>query len=200
MRGFRKGLSDEERRAYDRHARKVASAITQWKDAAGRAVPAPKGLVNQVRLGAWEAPRISALMEREMRESARLFHEEGHDVWLDSRVRKISLARCLLELVDKMRSAAVKSNNSALILGVNSLQSKMVWLMDDSYFIKGEEQIIDGVLDLHPDLVACGRLTGVEVPGIHRMMDRHRIDTASTIGDYAVELDEAARARELAAQ
>lgn len=200
MRRFRRGLTEEGRRAYNDHTRSVASAVGQWKRAAENAVPASREMMNEARIGAWEAPRIKNLMENEMRESARLFHEDGHDLEVDSRVRKISLARCLLEIVDNMRAAAIESRNSTLVMGVTSLESKMLWLMDDSYFMKNEEHIIGDVLDLQPDLVACGTLTGVKVPGLREMMDTHRIDTASTIGDYAVELDNAARARERAAQ
>lgn len=177
------------------HARSVASAVSDWKQAAENAVSASRRMVDDARLGAWEAPRIKGLIEKEMRESARHFDEEGHDIEIDSRVRRISLARCLMDVVDRMRAAAIKSNNSTLVMGVNAIQSKMSWLMDDSYFMKGEEDIYGEFLDLQPDLVACGKLVGVAVPGLREMTERHRIDTASTIGDYLVELKNAARER-----
>lgn len=201
MRWFRRTLSGEERRMYNQQARSVAAEIRQWKLAAdefGR--PASKKDMIEARMTAWETPRVSEKMEEELRFSAALIQEQGYDDELETRCRKVSLAMCLLKLLDKMKDSAVKSNNSTMLTGVAALHDRMMWLLDDAYFFKDEYRITDEYLGLQPTLVACGRITGVEVPGLEQMFLEHHLEAADKIGLYRAEIMNTEYEKRLAAQ
>lgn len=203
MSRFQKMLHGKQKGACAVQAGQVASRVKEFRLAADAGKPATAPDRLEARLIAWEMPRIATMVEEEMRESARLQHGMLHDgpgdLEIETRVRKISFAKCLSGLLAEMGKAAAESNNDKVIADVTALREDVLLLLNDSYRFKSERMIAEEYLDLQADLVACGEITGVEVPGIgrgvrqniERMFKMHYDATADQIGVYMAELMDA---------
>lgn len=190
MRWQRRLLSQRERELYNAQSREVGAKVRSVRFAARQLSEAPsrKDLL-EVRQIAWERPRLESKIEEEMRTSADLLCERDYDPDIETRVRKISFVKCLMDMLDRMRESAVKSGNSTVVMAVTALNDELGWLLDDAIFMKDEELIIGEFLDLQAMLISCGRLTSVDIPGIEQMFMEHYRDVAATIGGYTAELD-----------
>ena len=191
MRWFRRRLKGEDRKAYDKQDREVSAAVRQFKLAAELGQPASAQDRLEVRMIAWEIPKISVWIEEEMRISAQLMFEQFGDPEIETRVRKISLAKALSGLLLKMGESAVKSNNDKVLASVSALRDDLLLFLN-AYRFKPEDMIVEEYLDLQGDLMACGEVTGVKVPGLKQMFKLHYEETAATIGEYSAELMDAA--------
>jgi hypothetical protein len=165
------------------HKENLRSVAKGFKDAVERSSnPATNGMKLDARAALWEFAGIRKEADDEIHAIARYFREDEKlpsDYVL--RVSRICLAQYLVDKLEEMGKKSGESGKSAAVSLFACARDSVKNLLDELYFFKSRDAILDEYRVAEVILVSCAEALGVELLSLEQVQKEYGKKIAETV-------------------
>ncbi len=180
-----------EMRALQRRGENIASLVKTFKDSIeSDKSKAPQSLREEAFTGMWHFSRIREKIPAAIREMAEYIDRENPprgDAGLALRVARISFALYMLDKMDEISRAVQSDKGFKMTALFSTARAGVGRLLDERYFMKSRDEILDGYLDAEPALAAISAVCRVRLLEMHEAIGKYQPKVASMMPEGPIE-------------